>query len=477
MWKNNIVIVLAFFMQHTLFAQPAYHGLNLEKTKTLMQQARKKDREAAEILDSLRNLRWSYEELLTDAARNNISKKERLQLENDIADLKKEETNALKRRKEADERVREVEEMQSMTPDKLNKKIAAIEKKEGKIEVVFPETLPSEITPTPKVSEKTDKEAIANQEPPTTKKKKDKSNKEKKDKKAQKEPEPPSNETANAVSDKEQNAPVATEEPPKEAVVAANTPTKKEKKKAAKKEKPKKEDTPPPQEIAASTENPTPTERVKNDAIMTQNTETEEENKDKKKKKETPKNSKTNVQYAKYNPLLDPSVNPPKVPCTVVFEGQDAFTNRYKKELQSQMLFTHTEDFMRNALGNKEFITCKAQVTEVQGGFRYLNLQFIIASRDAQRSFGFVDKGSPIVFKLMNGNNVTLLNTKTDLGLISNDNNTTTYNLSMLVNKNDVRSLQNNELDVVRVAWSAGYEDYDILWTDVLQNIFRCIEK
>lgn len=433
-----MAIILAFFMQHILFAQSSYHGLNVEKAKMLTQQARKKDREAAEILDSLRNLRWNYEELLGDAARTDLSKKERLQLEKDIADLKKEETNALKRRKEADDRLREVEEMLTMSPEKLNKKIVAIEKKEGKIDVVFPEISPADLPSPPKASEKTTKAAVASQASPTTKKK---TAKKSKDKKEKKDPEPPINETESVLANKAQN------------------------------------DTPSP----SNTENTTPTEGGKTDATVSQNMENQvttetEKPKDKKKKAPT-KSSKTSVQYAKYDPLSDPSVNPPKVPCVVTFEGQDAFTNRYKKELQSQKLFAHTEDFMRNALGNKEYITCKAQITEVQGGFRYLNLQFTIASRDAQRSFGFVDKGSPIVFKLMNGTNITLLNTKTDLGLINSENNTTTYNLSLLVNKGDGRFLQNNELDVLRVAWSAGYEDYDILWTDVLQNLFSCIEK
>jgi hypothetical protein len=361
-----------------------------------------------------------------------------------------------------------------MPPEKLNKKIAVIEKKEGKTKVTFPETMPADIT----AATKAPNETVANQEPAKSKKKKEKNSKAKKD------PELPTDTPTNVVANNAQNdTPPTTNEPAKEVVVAENQPIIKEKKpKPNKKEKkkiPKKEEAAPTQSVAQPTENPTPTEGGKSEDVTTQPTEnqTNADEEKEKKKKASPKNSKTNVQYAKYDPLLDPSITPPRLPCAVAFEGKDAFTNSYKKELKSQMLFTHTEDFMRNALGNKEYITCKVQVTEVQGGYRYLNLNITIASREAQRSFGFIDKGSPIIFKLMNGTNVTLLNTKTDLGLVNTENNTTTYNLSMLINKNDSRSLQNSELDVVRMAWSAGYEDYNILWTDVLQNLFRCIEK
>lgn len=504
MWKKSIVILLVFFIQNILFAQPAYHGLNLEKAKALLQQARKKDREAAELLDSMRNLRWGYEERLEDAARNDLSKKERLQLENDIKNLKKQEEVALKRRKEADERLREAEEMLTLSPDKLNKKITFIEKKEGKIEVDIPATTPQEITAKPKTdTENLDNQVVSNQEATKPKKKKEKSTKEKKEKKEKKDVDPTTDEAANIVANKEQNdgtlpPPPITEEPTKENLTPENQPiaqvekkkakkkeTKKESKKTPKKEPIKEEEvTTQPQTVVQTTETATPIEgektEEKTEEKPTQNddnqTITDDKIKEKKKKNNT-KSSKSNVEYAKYDPLVDPSVNPPRPPCEVVFEGKDPFTGNYKKELKSQILFAHTEEFMRNALGTKEYITCKAQVTDVQGGYRYLNLTFTIASRDAQRSFGIVEKGSPIVFKLMNGTNITLMNTKTDLGLVNTNDNTTTYSLVMLVNKTDMRFIQNYELDMLRIAWSSGYEDYEILFTDVLQNLFQCVGK
>jgi hypothetical protein len=34
-----------------------------------------------------------------------------------------------------------------------------------------------------------------------------------------------------------------------------------------------------------------------------------------------------------------------------------------------------------------------------------------------------------------------------------------------------------SEMDVVRVAWSAGYEDYEIYDVDFMQNLFKCLDK
>ena len=41
----------------------------------------------------------------------------------------------------------------------------------------------------------------------------------------------------------------------------------------------------------------------------------------------------------------------------------------------------------------------------------------------------------------------------------------------------DAKALMDTELDVVRVAWSAGYEDYEIYYMDVLMNLFKCLDK
>ena len=143
-----------------------------------------------------------------------------------------------------------------------------------------------------------------------------------------------------------------------------------------------------------------------------------------------------------------------------------------------QILFRHTEDFMRATLPkDKEYINCEVIASRVQGGFYYLNLSFTILTKEAQKSFGFLDKGTSFVFKLMNGRIITLTNSKTDIGVVDINNNTTVYRAQLQINSSDVKSLIESELDIFRVAWSAGYEDYEIYNMDVLQNIMKCLDK
>jgi hypothetical protein len=196
-------------------------------------------------------------------------------------------------------------------------------------------------------------------------------------------------------------------------------------------------------------------------------------------KPKTPKTTVSNVpqvKFVKYDASKDVMINPPSRHCSVEFDGKDAFTRQYKKVLKSQLLFTHTEDFMRAAMGNKDYITCEAQVSQVQGGFTYLNLILKIASRDAQRTFGLLDKGSPISFKFINGKTSTFSNTKTDIGVLDQSGQFTIYKATCELQGTASKVLKDNELDVIRIAWSAGFEDYEIVNMDVIQDLLKCLE-
>ncbi|NJN33522.1 MAG: hypothetical protein HC817_03970 [Saprospiraceae bacterium] len=179
----------------------------------------------------------------------------------------------------------------------------------------------------------------------------------------------------------------------------------------------------------------------------------------------------------KYDPSKDVSLNPPAPDCLVEFDGVDNFTGRRKREMATQLLFAHTEEFMRPTMGNKDYITCDMTVARVQGGFYFMNLHFKILTKEAQRTFGFLDKGSPISFKLIDGNTINLINTKTDIGVVDPVSNTTSYKANFQISASDVKALIKTELDIVRVAWSAGYEDYEIYDMSVVSNSLRCLEK
>ena len=220
-----------------------------------------------------------------------------------------------------------------------------------------------------------------------------------------------------------------------------------------------------------------PKEDKKEDKSIKKEPKSKSSTKKKASKSEPNTPSVTIRQARKYDPKNDVLINPPTPNCVIAFDGVDKFTERKKRETYSQVIFTHTEDFMRPAMKDKDYITCEGAASRIQGGFYFLNLTFTIQTKEAQRAFGFLDKGTPIVFKLINGRTMTFTNSKTDIGTIDSNNGITTYKAQLQISGSDVKAFIDSELDVIRVAWSAGYEDYEIYDMDVLSNMFSCLEK
>jgi hypothetical protein len=180
--------------------------------------------------------------------------------------------------------------------------------------------------------------------------------------------------------------------------------------------------------------------------------------------------------YKAYDIKTDVIFNPPAPECALVFDGVDEFTGKKKRETATYRLFSQTDDIMRAAMKDKEFITCDISATRVEGAkVIYMALTFTIQTKEAQKSFGFLDRGAFIIFRLINGKKLTFETAKTDIGIIDIDKGTTTYRAQ--INVFDFVELTSSELDAVRVAWSAGYEDYEVYDLDVLKNMLKCLDK
>ncbi len=394
-YRKPLILTLLLFL--IVFKSSAQEfEKNLRKTYSLLTIAQERDRQSAEKLDDLKTKRIQIEEDLVDLKEipkpTVNQKKDREKLDNQLKLLRKQEAEALKQRKGATAFLNEVTDIVKTTDTKRAKYIADYEKKFGRIDEgrLVENVEPTPVTPSPAESVKPDPIAVL-------------------------------------------------ENPASDAV--PETPTDKSKK-PKKDEKKKKTEAKPSSKPKTSTA-ATPEVR----------------------------------QVRKYDSQNDVIMNPPVADCRIAFDGVDQFTERKKKETMPQQIFAHTEEFMRLALKNKDYIVCEAAASRIQGGFYFINLTITIQTKEAQRAFGFLDKGTPIVFKLINGKNIALTNSKTDIGNINNENGTTVYKSQLQISSADVKSFIESELDVVRIAWSAGYEDYEIYDLEVMSNIFKCLEK
>lgn len=175
-------------------------------------------------------------------------------------------------------------------------------------------------------------------------------------------------------------------------------------------------------------------------------------------------------------PIQDVMLNPPDPECVFTFDGVDEFSGQKRRDIQPQIFFTYTPEKFRKHFKPKNYITCRGNLTKISGGFVFLNLEFEIYSTDAYRAFGGLPIYSQLNIKLLNGDNIRLLNKKADNGEYDSTKKVYRVKGQYSINRKQEKLLKKSELDKVRIVWGTGYEDYEIYELDFFINQFRCLE-
>lgn len=468
-FKNKgFSLLLCFFFAFVSGLQSQDFVTDLRKAHQLLTIAQERDRVAAEALQDVKSRRQRLEEDLRDAQDNptSMSKTEKKKLKSEMKSLQKKEANLMQRRKYANNLLLDVTDILQATSKKRTKFISEYEKRYGVIKLEQSTGSQSVTTVIAQPVEKPKQEISK----PVGKK--------------------GSNETTIADLEK------ASSNPPQPFVgsdVIAPSPTDSDNKeteittKAVKPSKTKSVAIKEPKSSKStadktSKKKPEPKEKQKKEVVIAEpKTKKKRDRRTKDKVSANamvrPESSKTALNYKKFDPKDDVmSITPSSLDCNLAFDGMDNFTGKKKQETTPITLFAHTDDFMRAAMKDKDFVTCQATATRVEGSrIVYLNLTMTIQTKDAQRTFGFLDRGALIIFRLINGKRISLATNKTDIGVVDVEKGTTTFRAQLAVA--ETVELTQSELDVIRVSWSVGYEDYEIFDMDVLRNLFKCLDK
>lgn len=162
--------------------------------------------------------------------------------------------------------------------------------------------------------------------------------------------------------------------------------------------------------------------------------------------------------------------------CKTAFEGTDEISKQWRRDIQQEYLFSHTDDRLRVYLKDKEYLRCEGFLTTM-GGFRYLSLQFSFAYPNAREAYGFIEKGSILIVKLLNGEFVTLTAGRMDKGSYDTEAELLTYRVHYPIDRAQLNTLRRGELDTMIMFWSSGYEEYEVYNLDFFTNQITCLEK
>lgn len=172
----------------------------------------------------------------------------------------------------------------------------------------------------------------------------------------------------------------------------------------------------------------------------------------------------------------DVMLNPPSRPCNVLFEGVDEFSGNHRKDLAPELFFYYTPTPLKKLYMDNAFMVAEGSMSKSQG-FYYLNLKITINAGKADKSYGFLEKGSLLTIKLLNGEAVRLLNNHSDRGVRLADKKGFVYKAQYALDTDVVKTLKKSEVDKVRMFWSTGYEDYEVYELDFFFHQLKCLEQ
>lgn len=196
------------------------------------------------------------------------------------------------------------------------------------------------------------------------------------------------------------------------------------------------------------------------------------ENKGKKDKKAIPEGPK----FKSYNPAEDVMLNPPQRPCTVAADTRDAFSGERRREMGREELFRYTNPSLKPYFPDFEHIVCDASLSAANNNY-LLNLTFTIRDVNARRAFGSLPRNGVAIVKLLDGETYTLYNLRADEGQADKENKVFTYRGQYQVEPGMLKKLQKTLLDKIRIAWSTGYEDYEVQNVDLVARQLSCLLK
>lgn len=178
-----------------------------------------------------------------------------------------------------------------------------------------------------------------------------------------------------------------------------------------------------------------------------------------------------------YNPRTNLLRFPPAKPCNLAYNDIDEFSGKKRKQTEKAIFFTHTPDRFRSYFKGRDYLTCYGTLIAINGTPRSISIEYTIATDQAAREFGILEKGSQLILRLINGERLILVNNKTATGVVDPVSKTTTYITSYPLSKAQIKTLEEEEVDKVRMIWATGYEDYEVYLVDFFRDLFRCLEE
>lgn len=161
--------------------------------------------------------------------------------------------------------------------------------------------------------------------------------------------------------------------------------------------------------------------------------------------------------------------------CSVVVEDEQS--DNYRVDVKKELFFTHTSEQLRPFFKDRDYLRCEGYLTYISGGYYFFNLNFTVATPNANEEFGGIQQGAALYIELMNGNSIRLVARDASFGQYDEEQQVYKYSAQYPLSAAHVKRLGMGEVDKVRVIWTQGYENYEVYYLDFFINQFNCLAE
>ena len=162
--------------------------------------------------------------------------------------------------------------------------------------------------------------------------------------------------------------------------------------------------------------------------------------------------------------------------CQYAYEGLDAKGLDWRRDGEKELLFTFTDERLRLFFPDKEYLRCEAFLSSVGKREKQLTIEFRFAYPNAREAYGVIEKNSLITLKLFDGQTIELKAGELDLGKYETDKDILTYRMIYKMDNQQINLLRKQELEEIRMYWSAGFEIYPVYNIDFFSRQLKCLD-
>ena len=171
----------------------------------------------------------------------------------------------------------------------------------------------------------------------------------------------------------------------------------------------------------------------------------------------------------------DVMITPPALPCSLASSIRDEFSGELRRETPRKELFRYTNQALRKVYSAEKPHTI-AEASLLSSGLNAsLHLVFRISDPNVRRTQGSLQKGGTATLKFMDGNSIILYDSRSDEGVTDPESQTIVFQAQFPLDRTTIKKLRSTELDRIRLAWTNGYEDYDVQQVDLLMWQAKCL--